>query len=117
MHIDDLWIKYSSVNIEDLDGNKTTLMTKELFTRAIAEIISLPVEAQVIKKNAEGLLPCPKCGSDVDMIRIGNDYTKKRRITVKCTNSDCRIERTDAALRQNMEWLEKVAIETWNKRK
>ena len=95
------------------------IVTKQSFMEALADYknqISSQLDCRVIKKNAEGLLPCPKCGSDAEILRIGNNYTKKRRITVKCTNTNCRIERTDAALRNNMEWLEKVAIESWNKR-
>jgi hypothetical protein len=64
----------------------------------------------------EQLKPCPKCLSPAEMHEIGNDHTKKRRITVKCTNKNCRLERTDAAFRNGMDWLRNVAIEEWNAR-
>lgn len=60
------------------------------------------------------LLPCPFCGSQPEIKRIGNDFTPKRKITIKCKK--CRIERTDSAIRNGMDWLENVAIKQWNER-
>ena len=60
------------------------------------------------------LLPCPFCGCAPKIEQRGNDLTTTRRITIKCPS--CRIQRTDAALRNNMEWLESVAIAHWNRR-
>ena len=60
------------------------------------------------------LLPCPFCGGEAEIIREGNDRTKKRRVVVRCP--DCRVERADAAIRQGMDWLEKIAIKNWNQR-
>jgi Lar family restriction alleviation protein len=60
------------------------------------------------------LLPCPFCGTHPIIKRRGNNFTKKRSITIKCPS--CRIERTDAAIHQNMEWLEDVALKNWNQR-
>ena len=37
-----------------------------------------------------------------------------RKLTVKCP--DCRIQRTDAALRYGEEWLFNIAIAAWNRR-
>ena len=53
MNINELWSKYAFVNIEDLDGVKNTLMTKEAFTQALGEIISSPVEPEVKVQKAE----------------------------------------------------------------
>lgn len=61
-----------------------------------------------------GLKPRPFCGGTPEMLRKGNDFTKKRSITIKCRG--CRAERTDSALRNGMAWLEGVAVENWNQR-
>lgn len=60
------------------------------------------------------LLPCPFCGCVPAIIRTGNDCTKKRSVTIKC--GGCRIERTDSALRNDMDWLEGRAVGQWNTR-
>ena len=60
------------------------------------------------------LKPCPFCGGVAEMKRQGNDYTKKRRIVVRCPA--CRLERADAAIHHSMEWLEGVATKNWNHR-
>lgn len=60
------------------------------------------------------LLDCPFCGSDPAVEYIGNDFTKKRSIKIKCKK--CRVQRTDAALKHDFNWLEGVAVENWNKR-
>ena len=64
------------------------------------------------------LKTCPFCGSEARATQIGNEHTKALRIRVKCTNSMCRIERTDATLggRHGLEWLEEVATKGCNKR-
>ena len=65
--------------------------------------------------EAEELKPCPFCGGEADLSFIGNDYTKSRKVTIKCKG--CRAKRTDAALRYSHEWVARVAIDYWNKRK
>jgi hypothetical protein len=61
-----------------------------------------------------GLMPCPFCGGEPEMLRKGNDHTKKRSITIRCP--DCRVERTDAALIHSMAWLEELSTRNWNVR-
>ena len=58
--------------------------------------------------------PCPFCGDKPYVIPKGNALTKKRSVTVKCRT--CRIERTDAALIHDFEWLYRVVADNWNKR-
>ena len=64
------------------------------------------------------LLDCPFCGERPVAFLQGNEYLnkmgKKVSITIKCPN--CRIQRTDAVLKQSIEWLEETAISNWNKR-
>ena len=60
------------------------------------------------------LLPCPFCGTIPEIRHIGNDYSKKCAIKIKCKK--CRIERIDATLKFDFEWLETVAVKNWNER-
>jgi formate dehydrogenase maturation protein FdhE len=60
------------------------------------------------------LLNCPFCGGEPEVSHIGNDHTKTRKIKIKCKK--CRCEKVDAAMRFNFEWLEKIVVESWNKR-
>jgi len=62
----------------------------------------------------ETLKLCPFCGSEPEVLMIGNDYTKNRKVIIRCNG--CRIERIDAAIRQNHGWLRGKAIKHWNKR-
>ena len=60
------------------------------------------------------MLQCPFCGAEPEMMQIGNDYTKKRSVVIKCNR--CRIQRKDSALRNSMDWLVDVAVKQWNQR-
>jgi len=60
------------------------------------------------------LLPCPFCGGAPKLFRQGNAYTKRRRVMIKCAS--CRVERADATINHDMEWVECVAVEHWNVR-
>ena len=62
----------------------------------------------------ENLKPCPFCGGEANLHHVGNEYTKSRKVVIKCPK--CRIARTDAALTHGFDWLDNVAIAAWNQR-
>ncbi len=57
---------------------------------------------------------CPFCGGEPSVKHLGNDYTRKRIIEIKC--GDCRATKRNATLKYSFEWLEDVAIKDWNQR-
>jgi hypothetical protein len=57
------------------------------------------------------LLPC-FCGGEPKVEHKGNNYRKKKSITIKCKK--CRLSRTDATLNHDFAWVEKVAADNWN---
>lgn len=63
----------------------------------------------------EELLDCPFCGKRPIAYLQGNEFTRKRSVTVKCPH--CLIKRTTGAVHQSGEWLEGKAIQLWNNRK
>jgi len=63
---------------------------------------------------ADVVLSCPCCGGEPKLTFIGNPYTKSRKVTIKCKK--CRLQRTDATMRHDAEWIAKHAINDWNKR-
>lgn len=65
--------------------------------------------------NQTDLLPCPFCGSQPKLQYIGNEWSKKRSIIIKCP--ECRITRTDSTIRFCFDWLEEVVKKGWNTRK
>ena len=64
--------------------------------------------------NQVNLLPCPFCGSQPEIHTAGNSWTQKRIVTIRCPQ--CRIERAEAALKFEMDWLMQIAVHHWNKR-
>jgi len=63
---------------------------------------------------SEKLKPCPFCGSKPIIIKVGNNFTRKKSVRIKCQS--CRIERTTGAIRYNIEWCLEEAIKAWNTR-
>jgi hypothetical protein len=57
---------------------------------------------------------CPFCGSECEITKKGNDYTKSRSAKVKCKK--CRAERTVGAIRNDMDWCVDTSIALWNTR-
>lgn len=60
------------------------------------------------------LLDCPFCGGKPQIMYTGNDRSKKRKMNIKCMG--CRVQRTDATLMHDFEWLENICAEAWNAR-
>lgn len=67
-----------------------------------------------VKVNSEELKPCPFCGGDAELIFIGNDYCKSRKVQIKCKG--CRVTIINGAIRFTQEWLVDVSVKAWNKR-
>lgn len=60
------------------------------------------------------LKQCPFCGGEPELIEIGNNWTKKRSVTVKCPT--CRIQLTYAGILRSIDWLTDTAVNGWNRR-
>ena len=60
------------------------------------------------------ITPCPFCGTIPEIIHIGNNYTRKKAVKVRCRK--CRVARTTATLTQSFAWLEKAAVRNWDQR-
>jgi len=63
---------------------------------------------------ADVMLSCPFCGGEPQLNFIGNDYSKKRKVEIKCKK--CRVTMVNAGIRAGSEQLAKWSIEAWNKR-
>ena len=63
---------------------------------------------------ADVMLSCPFCGGEPELTFIGNDYSKKRKVEIKCRG--CRVTLVNAGIRSGSEQLAKLSIEAWNKR-
>jgi hypothetical protein len=63
---------------------------------------------------SEHIKPCPFCGNDATVIKIGNDHSKKRKLKIKCSNRFCRAEQTTAAVIHSLDCCGKEAIKTCN---
>jgi Lar family restriction alleviation protein len=59
--------------------------------------------------------PCPFCGGEAKITYIGNMFTKKRGVIIKC--AECSTIQKTSAIKNSLEWCEKVAFDKWNKRK
>lgn len=66
--------------------------------------------------EADELLPCPFCGHIPELLFIGNDFTKKRSVEIKCTNFLCGIHRISSGIKSGSKQLALWSIEAWNKR-
>jgi hypothetical protein len=66
------------------------------------------------------LKPCPFCGSDAYIKRIGNEHCKKMQVKVVCSKLGCFAYQQCSTLVKhcghNWEWLTGKAIAAWNTR-
>ena len=65
------------------------------------------------------LKPCPFCGGEPEVKRVGNAHMKKVAVHIYCTTFGCTVEMRCAELTRhggNHEQCEKWAIEKWNTR-
>ena len=60
------------------------------------------------------MLPCPFCGEIPKLTFIGNDYTKQRKVIIKCPK--CRITLVNAGRITDSIQLAKWSIDRWNNR-
>jgi hypothetical protein len=66
------------------------------------------------EKEIKDIKGCPFCGGTPEIITIGNEFTKKRSVEIKCTS--CYTKQITGAIRNSIDWCTKTAIEKWNKR-
>ena len=64
--------------------------------------------------KSNDLKPCPFCGADADIKFIGNDYTKKRSVEIKCTK--CFTLQKTGTIMFGHAQCEEWAKEEWNAR-
>lgn len=72
------------------------------------------VEPMFDHRDVADLMDCPFCGGRPSLHPVGNNFTKSRKLTVKCTG--CRVQLTNAAIRNDFNWLRKITAEAWNRR-
>ncbi|MGN6656022.1 MAG: Lar family restriction alleviation protein [Rhodanobacter sp.] len=65
-------------------------------------------------RDVSDLSDCPFCGARPSLHPQGNDFTRSRKLTIKCTG--CRIQLTHAAITHDFEWLRDHIKRDWNRR-
>ena len=63
---------------------------------------------------AKQIKNCPFCGGTAELIKRGNDFSKKRSAEITCHK--CNVKLVVGAIRSTLEWCEETTIEKWNKR-
>lgn len=63
--------------------------------------------------SLDELLDCPFCGGRPIAFLQGNEHTKTRAITVKCTSCPVSMKQRT---RYGVVWLEDLMIDRWNRR-
>jgi hypothetical protein len=64
------------------------------------------------------LKPCPFCGGQAGIARIGNQHTKKYVAEIGCNSFGCTVTLKVGAPKghASTEWVDSKAVEKWNKR-
>lgn len=67
------------------------------------------------------LLPCPFCGGEAEVLKYGNDATRRQRsrktgMMAKCTTRGCGTQKFVGIITHSFEWAEGKVIELWNTR-
>ncbi len=62
-----------------------------------------------MNKDIEQLKPCPFCGGEADIFKVG-----KNSVKIECRG--CNVSRIQKYLRLTVEQLFKLMIDSWNKR-
>lgn len=62
------------------------------------------------------LRECPWCGSDAEIVQIGNEATCKRGFEVRCTKWDCATKKRAMVIRWPLEEARTFAVARWNTR-
>jgi hypothetical protein len=66
--------------------------------------------------QADILLPCPFCGYIPELTFAGNEHSPSRKVYIKCTNKQCRVEIHSATIRYDSKQVALWAIAIWNNR-
>lgn len=60
--------------------------------------------------------PCPMCGANPRIWFIGNDYSKQRKVKIKCKNTKCQVSISHRGLYTPSETLLMLVVSAWNRR-
>ena len=110
----------NTISLFNRYSNKETgTLTLEAFNHIINELKeSLPVDCRVIKKNADGLLPCPFCGGEAEIVKNSFPPRNTERHP-RCNTEGCiaNIAEDDEFGGTNCDCqTDEEAIALWNKR-
>ena len=71
------------------------------------------LQGNLLDKNIK-FSNCPLCGDETIVEQIGNEYSKKKTIKVKCRK--CFVNIVQSVLIPDFKWLQQKMAERWNKR-
>jgi len=69
---------------------------------------------------SDKLKPCPFCGGEAEVKKIGNEHCKKMQVKIECSTRGCFAYQQCSTLvkfgRHSWDWLSEHAIAAWNTR-